>query len=245
MTSPSSSTSGEAAVLEELPSEMVVRVASTLDLCSTLALASTSTSLSTILTTTTEWIRICNKMSDSGPDREVAELTSFLRATKESDQLFQLLLHFLCTKFSSTDTDTITISCSLHQHEVSPQGMHLLHLATFAMPAEPWTITEVDVQGLSLTHLTSLASWVRRQEQGLASLRLGRLEVRTTKEWMDACMDLFERCKAWKVQKLVVSVKADVKEFWMRIRQVFQAVGYPRDYEMRFDAEEEFRHEEK
>ena len=238
MTSPSPTftTSSRTAWLEVLPSELLVEVASSLDLRSTLALAATSTSLSTILTTTTEWNRILNKMSDARLEKagkkartfrkqeeEVAELASFLRVMKESDELFDHLLHFIGTKFSSTNSH-ITLTCSLHQHEVSPQGVHLLHLATSAMSAEPWTITEVQVHRLRRPILASLASWVGRQEQEVPSLHLKRLKVRTTRKEMEACMGLLERCATWEIgcftlftSFTVICVKEEVGEFWWRL----------------------------
>ena len=74
---------------------------------------------------------------------------------EEPEELLCILLHFLCSQYPS-GTDSITISCPLHQHQVSPEGMHLLHLATSAMEAQRWTITEVRVFQLLNFITTSL-----------------------------------------------------------------------------------------
>ena len=141
------STPRAAASLEVLPSELVVMVAGSLDISSSLALASTSTSLRTILTTTTEWTKLCNQICKRRASQEVAQLTSFLGSVQEPEQLFATLFHCLCSQFPSW-TDAITITCSLHQHQVSPLGMHLLHLATSAVAALPRNITGVVANNL-------------------------------------------------------------------------------------------------
>jgi len=240
MTSPSPNNfSGrEAASLEGLPSELVVQVASSLGLSSTLALASTSTSLANILTSTTEWTKILQKMFKYEAVEEVKELASFLRTMKEPGELLDLLLHHICSPAIERYTrNSISISCSLHQHQVSPQGMHLLHLATSAMSAEPWTITEVRTNFpprgpwgvLRGVHLVTLMSWVEKQEQQVTSLYVKDMECRTSgirKDInMNLNMNLLEKCTSWEIQCLEVLPdenqyeEEDVGMFWRRLAE--------------------------
>ena len=191
--------------LEGLPLELLVQVARSLGLSSSLALASTSTYLANIFLDTAEWTKICNKMSDAQPEEEVVELAGFLRFQNGPEQLFDRLLHHICSKFSDT-RNYISISCStsiqlhqhhilLHQHQVSPQGMHLLHLATSTMLAEPWTMS---VESLVARHITSLVFWVGKQGQDVA-----RLKYNYIGSWsvpLDDCMSLLERCASWEIE---------------------------------------------
>jgi len=205
--------------LEGLPLELLVQVASSLGLSSSLALASTSTYLANIFLDTAEWTKICNKMSDAQPEEEVVELAGFLRFQNGPEQLFDHLLHHICSKFSDT-RNYISISCStsiqlhqhhilLHHHQVSPQGMHLLHLATSTMLAEPWTITRVSVEGLVARHITSLVSWVGKQGQDVARLQITNIysmafPLDGHSFRLDGFMSLLERCASW-----------EIKNFWV------------------------------
>ena len=126
---------------------MVVKVSNHLDLTSSLALASSSPSLSSIFTPAKEWTTILNKMSKfqgqgqeqevrEKNEEEVKELANFLRTVKEPDQPLDLLLHFICRQHLATG-DSITIVCSFHHHQV--QGWLLL---SFFL--ELWVWSKID-----------------------------------------------------------------------------------------------------
>ena len=237
MTSPSPATT-IFTWLEVLPSELVVKVATDLDLSSSLALASTSNSLSTILTNPAEWTKICAKISRMfwGALQEVEEITSFLRLLEEPEELFAILFHCICSQYPSSTASitTITIACSLHHHRVSPQGMHLLHLATSAMAAEPRTITDVVVNNSSSHledldhHFPSLVSWVEKQEQKVSSLQVKHLHTGQGHVLLDSCMSLLKKCSSWEVMYFTVLVTSlvdgtldveeeEVTKFWSRL----------------------------
>lgn len=227
-----------------LPPEMVVMVSNYLNLSSTLALASSSNSLSSTFTSVDEWTTILNKMANfqkrpvvrEKNEEEVIELANFLRTVEEPDQLLDLLLHSICRQHLATGLAagstavhrhvtrcTVTIACSLHHHQVSLHGIHLLHLATSTMSAVPWIVREVVMYGCpNVSEVSTLVSLVREQQEEVASLQVDFLSCNTREE-LGAWMDLLEKCAAWQVGTLRLLVKGlgekwdELGKFWSRL----------------------------
>merc|ERR1719430_3112970 len=233
----------EAALLEELPPELVVMVASPLDLTSTLALASSSPILSSVLTSTVEWAATLAKMArverarhqgsvtiraaelramlaehreqarreqevPARNEEEVEEIAEFLRTIKEPEELVEQLLHHICTEYSDT-RNSVTLSCSLHHHQVSLPGLYLLHLATSSLSATPWPVVEVAMAKCpEVAHLATLVEWVEEQEEEVASLQVNGMRCRTREDLL-AATDLLGACGAWQVGSLMVQLEEE------------------------------------
>lgn len=110
------------------------------------------------------------------------------------------------------------------------------------MSAVLWTVREVLMEDCPyVSDLSTLVSWVKEQQEDVASLQVDRLMC-GTREDRGACMDLLERCTTWHLDKLEISQEAawtwnadkcyidveepdeglelEVKKFWSRLAVV-------------------------
>ena len=208
--------------LFSLPPELVVMVASNLDVSSYLAFASSSKVFLDILVSQLQWnallqrtkmnneeFDVCESFGETeekDEERKVRELALFLKFQKDADgQLLLALLHTICQRFPTQylfgpESALASVSCPCRAiHQVSLCGFALLEQAELIVRgpgAEPQQKL-IECKGLGVKHLEEFASRALRQKQKVA-----KLEVSTAKgPWRSQKepFELLKRCKLWEI----------------------------------------------
>ena len=169
--------------LLEMPEEVVVLVASLLDLPSTLALASSSSPLLHILTRRGEWRALLRKsrLSAGGSTKEVVEevqmLTTFLQRVECSEELVQEVLCTICHHLHPVERGEqegeVRVGCREHgEHLISLLGLHLVVEVEKVFPTTLIPLVGVEVEWMEEALLSSLLTKLSHQEELLARLQV-------------------------------------------------------------------------
>ena len=217
-----------------LPPELVVMVASNLDVSSYLAPASTSLTILDILVSPHQWkallqkTRMKNKpvlekltcissfVEKQVMEQEVRELARFIKFAKDPQGVLLLdFLEHICKRFLVDPTSEMpkrwaSLSCAcLAIHQVTSFGFALTEQAEIEVRGAGTQPQQnlVAYKGSGLEHLEEFASRALRQKQKITNIELFCIYNGDGGGWGNAWevwLKLIQNCDSWKIEKLTM-----------------------------------------